>query len=213
MPLDTQVSEPIEIHGQVGADLSVASTTYRGGTRVYGTINGPHMGPLQTGLTLNIPTNGSNTLYPAIQGDLSLGKDLTPWLRVKAAVNLGVQEYLTGLNNPDLSQIETHPFGKASISTPVSDTLSDGTKIGVIPSISGLWYPGIQDITLKIDDKNLDGTPDYSRPATELVTGLEVFLEKDGWGVNTRWNYDILDPTTPEKTLSLFATVGAYRRF
>ena len=219
MPLETQASEPVEIHGSLTLAQSILSNTYRKGTAVTATVNGPQVGPAKPGLTFAVPTNGANALFPSAQVDLSLPipilpkKEASPSLSLIPKVSVGLQAFLTGLDKEASSETQAHPFLKAQLAASLALPLSHKTDFLFTPYANGLWYPGIDGVTLKMDDKDLDGQPDFVRPNTELTFGATTGIAFDGTNLTTSWNIDPFDPTLEDGVNSMWGTLNIGRQF
>jgi hypothetical protein len=203
-------SKNSDIHGQVSVSTPYLSTTYRKGGSFKLQLNGSKLGPATPSLAATLLTNNNHAVFPMLQ--INAAGNAGPF---SALVSAGVQGFLSGLDNPKTIDILAVPFVSGSVSLPLHFGIDSErvNSLTLTPSAHFMRYMRGSDIPLKIDDKNGDGKPDFTRPVQQLYFGFTGGATFDKNFINTSIFCDPIDPTIKSGALSIWGTLNAGRSF
>lgn len=204
------VSGKPELHGQVSLSTPYLSTTYRKGGSFKLQLNGSKLGYIAPSVTATVLTNNANTIFPTAQ--VNATSTIGP---VSVVASAGVQGFLAGLDNPKIKDTFVVPFVSSSVSLPLSVSINAErtNALMVTPSLHYLRYLRGNDISLKIDDKNGDGKPDFTRPVQQFYFGATAGATFDKNFINTSIFCDPIDPTIKPGAISIWGSLNAGRNF
>lgn len=206
--------------GQFKISALLAASGYRQSSSFGFNFNGPSFKSLSSRFNLTGMTIGQNGL--ALSTDFGIGANLEITKRkethtgvdlsIKPSAAIGYSHFFPGLNNKELYQSISAPFVMANLEFPFS--------IGFSKTVDGLFVPNISlikylrpDLSMNIDDKNMDKKPDFLRPnlAAKFGTFLGVkYDNNNSLGINTY--IDPFDPSVP-KGLSFGLSADFSRKF
>lgn len=209
-------------HGSISLATPYVSTTYRKAGGFSFRLDAPKLGPVTPSATATLLGNNAGALFPSAQLNLasrvaiiSRNRGKSPLLALDPVVSAGVQGFATGLDNPKTTDYIAAPFVSGSLGLPVSvdiDSEKD-TLLTITPSVNFARYLRGNDISLKMDDKNGDGKPDFTRPVQQFYYGLTAGMNFDKNFIGASLFCDPSDPTVKSGAQSVWGLLSAGRKF